>query len=126
MEIGTLIDAAKAGASIESDYRLGKILGIGDSAIPNWKAGRAWPSQAHILRLAEMAEMDAGQVLAAIQAQKAKTPEEREAWKRIAERLSRVAACIVAGVTLTVAGLPENSNADNRLASNSSEQQPIH
>lgn len=104
MNITELIDQAKHGAGIETDYRLAKTLGISDAAVTHWRSGRAKPSDWHLIRLAEMARIDQAQVLAQAQIGKAKTEEERTAWQSISDRLARVAACVLAGVMLS--GLP--------------------
>lgn len=126
MRMPELLDAAKAASGIPSDYRLAQILEIRDSAVANWRAERAWPSDPHILRLAEMAKLDQARVLAEAQVGKAKTEAERATWREVAERLSRVAACIVAGVMLAAGAMPENASADNDLASQAEDRRAIH
>lgn len=120
-----LLDQARARHQI-TDWKLAQLMGVVPSAIKNWRAGRNYPDDLAAVRLAELAGEDQAVAVARIHAERAKGDQARELWQQIADRLAKVAACIVAGVTLTVAGLPENSSADNGLASNSSERQPIH
>jgi hypothetical protein len=112
MRIPELLDAAKAGAGIQSDYRLAQILGIKNSAVANWRAEHARPSDEHILRLADMAQLDQAEALAQAQIEKAKTPAERAAWVTIAERVSRAVAGL-AVVVIMSGGLMAESRAES-------------
>jgi transcriptional regulator with XRE-family HTH domain len=99
-----LLDLARERAGIQSDYRLAQVIGVDKSTITHWRSGRHSPDALQGSRLAELAELDAGQVAAWIQAERAKTDEARALWRSVADRLARSAVAglvAVVGVSIT-------------------------
>ena len=94
-----LLDAAKARSGLPSDYKLGIALGLtSDSAVTHYRKGRSHPDDKVGRRLAELAGLDEGYVLACLHAERAKDEESRQAWQRIAKRLEGVAAALVLAI----------------------------
>lgn len=98
-----LLDAAKANSGLSSDYKLGIVLGLtSDSAVTNYRKGRSHPDDKIGRRLADLAGLDEGYVLACLHAERAKDDESRQVWQRIAKRLESVAASLLAVLVLGV------------------------
>lgn len=90
MKITELLDAAKAAHSIPSDYALAKAIGVTTSAISNVRTGRNGIDDATAIKIAELAGLDAGYVIACAHSERAKSDPERAAWKSIVSRLAGV------------------------------------
>jgi hypothetical protein len=82
-----LLAAAKRGAGIPSNYRLARKLDITDSAVQRWNTGRGVPDDANAMRMAQMAGLDSGYVVASMRALREPNPELRAIWAEMAERL---------------------------------------
>lgn len=103
-----LLDAAKKRQSLPSDYKLGLTLGLSDSALSNYRNGRSHPDDATASRLAELAGLDAGYVVACMHAERAKTQDARVLWRGIAARLEKAGlACFTAFLALWIGGGPD-------------------
>jgi transcriptional regulator with XRE-family HTH domain len=104
-----LLEAAKARQGISSDYRLAQILGVGRTAIANYRAGRSSPDDAVCIKLAELTGHDAGIVAVWMQAERSRDQSSRSMWEGIAARLERAGLAAVAAVVLAVGlGLASN------------------
>lgn len=58
MTVDDYIDAARARSGLPSDRQLGVHLGLSSGALNQWRTRRAWPSDDHMIRLAELAGLD--------------------------------------------------------------------
>lgn len=97
-----LIDAAKRAQGIPSNYRLARVLNVPDKTVQRWNTGTNRPDDEMAARLAEMAGLDAGQVVASIRAERAEPGPMRDMWADVASRLARAgAAASVACITWT-------------------------
>ena len=101
ISIQQLLDAAKAGANIPSNYRLARVLGVHDNTLNRWQHARGLPDDVMAVRLAEMAHLDPDYVVASMHAARAATDDERSLWTRIARRLEAVAAAVLVGTVLS-------------------------
>lgn len=90
-----LLDRAKKAQGIESDYKLAQVLGVVTSAVTNYRAGRSHPDDAVAARLAELAGQDPSSVIAELHAERAKTPEVRQLWLRMANQLRHAVAAVM-------------------------------
>jgi hypothetical protein len=103
--VANLLERAKAKAHIESDYRLAKIIGINQSALGNYRAGRSLPNETVIEQLCALSGDDADLVAAQIQAERAQTPEARTLWLRVAARMAHATGLVnlsMMGVILAI------------------------
>lgn len=93
--ISRYLDDALSKGVATSQADLARQLGVSRSALSEWKAGRSSPNDEQAVRLAELLGIEAGEVLAECGAARAKTPETRRAWERIAARMaaSGITAC---------------------------------
>lgn len=82
-----LLAAAKRGAGIPSNYRLARVLGTNDNTLSRWHSGKVVPDDAYAVRLAELAQLDSGFVIAAMRAAREKDASLRAIWADMAERL---------------------------------------
>jgi hypothetical protein len=87
LTISDLLSAAKRGAGIPSNYRLARVLGLTDSGVQRWTSGRGVPDDAQAHRMAVMAGLDSGYVIASVRALREKDESLRAIWADMAERL---------------------------------------
>ncbi|QGZ37756.1 helix-turn-helix protein [Pseudoduganella flava] len=82
------LDAIKTRLNLPSDYALAKRLGITQQAISNYRAGRSKMDDDVALTIAELLGVNPLAVIAAANAERAKTDEQRERWTGIMEKFS--------------------------------------
>jgi len=68
LTVQDLLAQAKARQGIPSNYRLARVIGAGDNTLSNWANGRTVPDDKMSVRLAEMAGLPPGKVLASMHA----------------------------------------------------------
>jgi hypothetical protein len=78
------LDAAKARAGFTSDYALAKLLSMPLSTISNYRVGRRHFDNSAAFKVAELLEVDAREIIAAIELDKAKRDADRDFWRTIA------------------------------------------
>jgi hypothetical protein len=100
--IANLLDRAKAGGHIESDYRLCKVIGITHQAVSGYRMGIALPKDKVIAQLCALSGDDPHLVMAQIQAERASSPEAKNLWSTLAARLSGVASTAFLSVVITI------------------------
>lgn len=93
------LDAVKTRHGLTSDYSLAPILGVTRSAVSKFRSGKDFLGDSTALRVAELLEIDAGIVLAAVHRERAKTESEKAAWKAIIEKLGGIAAALLISVS---------------------------
>lgn len=93
----------------EKDKEIAERLRIKHSTLANWKAGRAHPDADSIEKMAKTIGEPVGPWLAQIEAERARTPANRQVWLRLAATL---------GTTLAVAltALPSHATANGNEA----------
>ena len=105
-----LLDSAKKAQGVESDYRLAQLLGVSKNAITNYRYGKSCPEDEVAIRLSGMVGRDPASVIAEMHAERAKSPEVRAIWLRMAKQLRETAAANVLSAVgiamLLVAGMP--------------------
>jgi len=113
------LEAVKARHGLPSDYALAKKLGLSPQAISMQKKRSGTMDDSTALRVAELLEIDAGIVLAAVHRERAKTESEKAAWKAIIEKLGGIAAALLIGLGGLSAPSPtQASTFDNNQAGN--------
>lgn len=100
------MDAAKAAHGIRSDRELGRRVGVGPTAPTNWRTKKAWPADATMLRLADLAGIDPAEALMDLNKWRADSPTVKSVYERIAHRLAGAIAAlaIIGGVGYGTAG----------------------
>lgn len=82
------LDAVKVRRGIASDYALAKVLGVSQQAVSGYRAGNSAISDDVALKVAEILQLHPLQVIAAANAERAKTPEQRARWEGVMEKFS--------------------------------------
>lgn len=102
--INLYLDEAIDRGLVKNDSELSSRIGVTRTAVSNWRSGKRTPDDDEAVRLADLLGKDAGELLAECGAARAKTPETRRAWERIAARMAASAAIIA---VLAVLGAPD-------------------
>lgn len=74
------LDAIKAKHGLTSDYQLAKLMGIRQSTISGYRAGRSHFDDLMALKVAELLGIQPIEVIAAANVARAKTTEVRKVW----------------------------------------------
>lgn len=93
------LDAVKEKLGIESDYALAKRLGFSLSAVSNYRTGRRYLDDDSALAIASALEVHPFVVIANANAERAKTPEQRERWSGVMEKFSASFRNLLSGWT---------------------------
>lgn len=101
--IANLIERAKAGGKIETDYRLAKVLGISHQSMTGYRTKNTLPNEKVIEQLCALSGDDPDVIAAQIQAARAKSPEAQTLWLRVAARMSGMASTAFLSVVITIA-----------------------
>lgn len=118
--IADLLERAKAGACIDSDYRLAKVIGITHASISLYRVGKTLPGDKVIEQLCALSGDDAQLIFSQIQASKASSSEAKKFWEVMVKRLSGGVSTAIFSVLFTIGliALP----ADNARASGLNDQ----
>lgn len=90
-----LLSRYKEVLELPSDYAVAKNLDVTPQAVQQWQAGKPM-SNDNALRIAEALELDWSKVVAALERDRAKTPESRARWEKYCARVL-VAAFVALG-----------------------------
>lgn len=103
-----LLSAAKKAQGITSNYRLARVLGVPDNTVYRWTSGGGLPDDSMCVRLAELAGLDAGQVVASIRAEREAAGPMHDFWAGLAKRLETAGATAAAAALAVVfSGTPD-------------------
>lgn len=91
----TYLDMLKAREGLSSDNQLAALLGITRQAVSNYRTGKSIPDDYTCARLAQKLGIDELEVIAAANAARARTDEERSFWKQFLTRAAAVLVCMV-------------------------------
>lgn len=100
--IADFLDRAKARASIESDYRLAKVIGITHGTMSGYRSGKSMPDERVIEQLCALSGDDSMIVAAQIQSERARTNEGKAMWRMIAARLAGGAQTAILSVLISI------------------------
>jgi hypothetical protein len=105
-----LLAAAKAAQGIPSNYRLARVLGVPESTVQRWNTRRGLPSDEYCAKLADLAGLDRGEVVAWIRAERETDPYMRDVWASVAKRLHQAGSAAMAVIlSLCISGGPDGS-----------------
>ena len=100
-----LLDALKLRHNLASDYKVAKFLDLSQQTISAYRLGRNFFDDSIAIRVAELLDLDPAFVLACVHAERAKKPEVKAVWEKIARAASAAALFfMVLGVTALDAG----------------------
>lgn len=83
-----LIDALKAFYDGASDYRVAKIIGVGQSMMTNYNDGSSKLSADKVIFICETIGWDKHEWLMRLQMERAKSDAEKEAWNDLLKQLA--------------------------------------
>ncbi len=81
-----VLDRVKAVQGITSEYRLCRVVGVTDQTLARWRKGLA-PSDEYAAKLAQLAQLDVGLVVASLASERSKDPTLQAVFADIARRL---------------------------------------
>jgi len=88
MKSSEYLDLVRATLHLPSDYALQKPLGVTKQQLSNYRTGRDSLSDAMVLRIAEICQLDPLNVLLDMHIERAKSPEIRAAWTAMVEKIT--------------------------------------
>lgn len=83
-----LLEAVKERRGVKSDYALAKVLGVTQTAVSSYRTGNSKISDDVALTVAEILGMHPLVVIAAANAERAKTDEQKARWTGLMEKFS--------------------------------------
>lgn len=119
------LNAVKASTGAVSDYALAQKLGVTRSSISNYRNNKSNLDDETCLKVARILGIEAGIVLAAIHAERAKNVDEKKAWFALFEKLGGIAAAAVLGIMLNVPN-PAQANSKASVSALHNSNQSIH
>lgn len=103
------LDALMALKNITSDYQLAKALSVTRSTVSRYRCGHATFDDVVAVRVAEMLGVEPLEIIAAANHQRAKRPEAKKIWERIAKSAAAATIALVfVGISL-FGGSPANA-----------------
>lgn len=84
LTIDDYIDLAKKRIGAKSDTKVAEKIGIKQSSITQYRSKRAWPSDATMMRLADICGMDRGQALIFLNVWRCTDGETQSQYKKMA------------------------------------------
>ncbi|UXY14095.1 hypothetical protein N8I74_12275 [Chitiniphilus purpureus] len=108
-----ILDAAKAALGKESDNQLALAMGVTRGAVSSWRIKRTAPDAYALMELQKILKVDARELLAIIEAERAKTEERRGYWEDVKRSFSTkgVSSVLAVATALALLGTPSRSDA---------------
>lgn len=106
--ISDVLDRAKKVQKVNSDYKLGLCLGIGESSLANYRHGRSYPDEKTCQKLAIAMGEDPIILMVEMHAQRTKDDVSKAMWLSVAKRLQMGFAnvlLLVAVAIISIAGI---------------------
>jgi hypothetical protein len=91
------LDAVKAAKGLTSDYQLAKLLGFPLSSVSSYRTGRRFFDDEAALTVAEVLGVNPLAVIAAANAERAKTEEQKARWTGLMEKFSASFNALLSG-----------------------------
>lgn len=114
------LEAVKEKTGAPSDYALAKVLNVTRQQVSLYKTKGQFIGGDVALRVADILEIDPVIVLSDIQADKAKTDDERAVWRSLIERIGGVAATLLIATGISAANpSPANAGAASSVSDGS-------
>ena len=101
--VADLLERAKAGGNIESDYRLAKVIGISHGTMTGYRSGKTKPDERVLEQLCALSGDDLAVLAAELQAERARTSEGKNMWLMVAARLRGGATTAILSVCFAIA-----------------------
>jgi hypothetical protein len=98
------LDELQRKLGVESDYALGKLMGMQRQHVSHYRTLKTTFDDEKCIKIAEILGADAAEIILAMHYQRAKQPEVKAVWERMAMNIGAVGA--VAACALIVLALP--------------------
>lgn len=95
--VNNLLDMYRETCSIASDSAMADALHVTRQGVHQWRKGLAWPSEDHIIAMAKAIGESPSTWLPLIAADRAKNPEARQVWLRLAKTAAAIAVTLSFG-----------------------------
>lgn len=82
------IDEGIRNGYAKNPAEMSKAVGVAEATVSRWRSGERTPTDEEAVRLASLLRKDAGEILAECGAARAKSPETRRAWEKVAARIA--------------------------------------
>ena len=102
-KIASLLDKAKVIHKLPSDYKLALVMGISQTSLIHYRAGKSLPDSRVITKICELTGDDPMILAAQIECERAKSAEAKNLWAGVAARLALAAALTGAGAAAVAA-----------------------
>lgn len=91
------IDEGIRNGYAKNPAEVSKAVGVAEATVSRWRSGERTPTDEEAVRLASLLRKDAGEILAECGAARAKSPETRRAWEKVAARIASygITACLL-------------------------------
>ncbi|GER08191.1 hypothetical protein GCM10007972_04760 [Iodidimonas muriae] len=111
MDINAYLDQAKVHQGLSSDNQLSKRIGISQATISQMRTGRSWPGDATMVRIAELAGIDAREALLDLSMWRCRDTASRSVYQALMKDLKRslrgpATAAGIAAISLTALSNP--------------------
>lgn len=93
-----ILDAAKTACGASSDSDLARKIGVSQPTISNYRSRRTTPDSYALMQLQMILKKDARELLAIIEAERAKDEKRREYWQDVKKSFRTTTAAALAGL----------------------------
>lgn len=116
-----ILDKAVKAIGKDSDRQLAIYMGVAVTTVSSWRTKRSTPDAYALMELQKILGIDARELLAIIEAERAKTEERRGYWEEIKRSFSQkgTVTALALSTALMLAGTPPNAEASVRKIANS-------
>lgn len=112
-----ILEKAKEACGATSDADLSRKIGVTGATVSYWRSGRQTPNSYALMQLQGILKIDARELLAIIEKERAKTEERRNYWDSVVKSFQKTAVITLVGLTLFAlntedarASLPQTDN----------------
>lgn len=107
-----IIDAAIKASGANSQADFARKIGVSHPTITNWKTRRSTPDAYALMELQKILKKDARELLAIIEAERAKDSNRREYWNEVKKSFRTTSAAALVGLALFLSiGQPNSAEA---------------
>lgn len=98
--IWTYLDELIEQGTVKNDSETARKVGVSRATVSDWRIGKTTPNDEQAVKLASLLRKDPGEILAECGAARAKSPETRRAWEKVAARIAAygITACALISV----------------------------
>lgn len=101
--VNNLLDKYRKARNLSSDNACAVSLGLHRASISEWRRGKSWPSEEHIVQLASACGEDAGLWLVSVHAERSEPGAVQREWLRLASRFASAASFALVMLGLGIA-----------------------